>query len=94
MLARKSTEELPTAWARSIPPKFHSYDHALFDPTGAGVLSLSYSIAQLGWIGGMLVLLAFAAITWYTTRLLADVCLVNGVRQRSYMGEWLFCGTW
>ncbi|KAL6778543.1 Amino acid permease 5 [Auxenochlorella protothecoides] len=60
--------------------------HIITAVVGAGVLSLSYSIAQLGWIGGMLVLLAFAGITWYTTRLLADVCLVNGVRQRSYMG--------
>ena len=54
---------------------------------GAGVLSLSYSIAQMGWIGGLLTLLAFAAITWYTTFLLSEACIVNGVRQRTYMSE-------
>lgn len=51
------------------------------------MLSLSYSIAQMGWIGGLLTLLAFAAITWYTTFLLSEACIVNGVRQRTYMSE-------
>ena len=50
-------------------------------------VSLSYSIAQMGWIGGLLTLLAFAAITWYTTFLLSEACIVNGVRQRTYMSE-------
>lgn len=56
------------------------------------MLSLSYSVAQMGWIGGLIVLLLFAGITWYTTILLSDVTMVNGVRQRTYMGKRAWMG--
>lgn len=60
-----------------------------FSAAGAGVLSLSYSIGVLGWFGGMLVMVVFALITWFTSQLLVAVTVVDGVRQRSYMGEQL-----
>lgn len=51
---------------------------------GAGVLSLPYSIAMIGWPGGIICLLVFSWITLYTSQLLADVNVVDGVRMRSY----------
>ncbi|KAK4575489.1 hypothetical protein RGQ29_026451 [Quercus rubra] len=39
---------------------------------GAGVLSLAWSVAQLGWIAGPLLMIAFAGITIVSTNLLCD----------------------
>lgn len=39
---------------------------------GAGVLSLSWAVAQLGWIAGPVVMIIFALITLYSTFLLVD----------------------
>ena len=46
--------------------------------------SLSYSVAVLGWVAGLAVMIMFAAITWYTSSLLADCYIFKGERQRSY----------
>ncbi|KAJ7558360.1 hypothetical protein O6H91_04G035800 [Diphasiastrum complanatum] len=46
--------------------------HVITAVIGSGVLSLAWSMAQLGWIAGPLVLLAFALVTYYTSLLLAD----------------------
>eukprot|EP01018_Ginkgo_biloba_P025838 Gb_05209 [translate_table: standard] len=46
--------------------------HIITAVIGSGVLSLAWSIAQLGWIAGPAVMLAFAAVTFYTSCLLAD----------------------
>ena len=39
---------------------------------GAGVLSLAWTVAQLGWIAGPLLMIVFAGITIISTNLLCD----------------------
>ncbi|KAH9312148.1 hypothetical protein KI387_027183, partial [Taxus chinensis] len=39
---------------------------------GAGVLSLAWSVARLGWIAGTAVMVFFALVTYYSSSLLAD----------------------
>ncbi|XP_034684532.1 amino acid permease 1-like [Vitis riparia] len=53
---------------------------------GAGVLSLAWSLAQIGWVG-VLVLIIFGIITFYTSNLLAECyrCPVTGKRNYTYM---------
>ncbi|KAL4325399.1 hypothetical protein GQ457_11G012130 [Hibiscus cannabinus] len=46
--------------------------HIIAGVIGAGVLSLAWSIAQLGWIAGPITMLVFAAITFVSTCLLSD----------------------
>lgn len=46
--------------------------HIITAIIGSGVLSLSWAIAQLGWIIGVGTLLTFSCITFYTSGLLAD----------------------
>ncbi|KAK8638427.1 hypothetical protein V6N13_136852 [Hibiscus sabdariffa] len=46
--------------------------HIITGVIGAGVLSLAWSIAQLGWIAGPTTMLVFAAITFVSTCLLCD----------------------
>lgn len=46
--------------------------HVITAVIGAGVLSLAWSVAQLGWVAGPLVLLLFAAITVVSVNLLSD----------------------
>ncbi|KAG6474575.1 probable amino acid permease 7 [Zingiber officinale] len=46
--------------------------HIITGVIGAGVLSLAWSIAQLGWVAGPLAMLLFAAITLVQSSLLAD----------------------
>ncbi|XP_075669275.1 putative amino acid permease 7 isoform X1 [Castanea sativa] len=57
---------------------------------GAGVLSLAWSVAQLGWIAGPLLMIAFAGITIVSTNLLCDCYRYpdpecGPARNRSYM---------
>ncbi|KAK8568270.1 hypothetical protein V6N12_006826 [Hibiscus sabdariffa] len=61
--------------------------HIITAVIGSGVLSLSWAIAQLGWIGGSIALVVFSFITWYTSALLADCCRdpVSGRRCSCYM---------
>ncbi|WRX15174.1 Amino acid transporter [Theobroma cacao] len=61
--------------------------HIITAVIGSGVLSLSWAIAQLGWIAGPVTLLLFSAITWFTSTLLADCCRdpISGRRCSSYM---------
>ena len=47
------------------------------------MLALPSAIAWLGWLGGMLSLLVFAAITLYTSQLLVACYWVNGRRNRT-----------
>lgn len=51
--------------------------HIITAVIGSGVLSLAWSTAQLGWIGGPAVLVLFSIITFYASSLLAD-CYRNG----------------
>ncbi|XP_057842864.1 amino acid permease 3 isoform X4 [Cryptomeria japonica] len=46
--------------------------HIITAVIGAGVLSLAWSVAQLGWIAGPAIMLVFALITYYSSSLLAD----------------------
>ncbi|KAF3453248.1 hypothetical protein FNV43_RR03688 [Rhamnella rubrinervis] len=64
--------------------------HIITGVIGAGVLSLSWSVAQLGWIAGPLIILVFAASTILSTRLLSDCYRYpdpefGPARLRSYM---------
>ncbi|PQP95805.1 amino acid permease 6-like isoform X1 [Prunus yedoensis var. nudiflora] len=56
---------------------------------GSGVLSLAWAIAQLGWVAGPAVLMAFSFITYFTSTLLADCYRspdpVHGKRNYTYM---------
>ncbi|XP_068647045.1 amino acid permease 8-like [Aristolochia californica] len=46
--------------------------HAVTAILGSGVLALPWSVAQLGWALGPVVLIAFAFVTYYTAILLSD----------------------
>lgn len=46
--------------------------HIITGVVGSGVLSLAWSMAQLGWIAGPLAMLFFAAVTLLSTFLLCD----------------------
>ncbi|KAF8031770.1 hypothetical protein BT93_D0859 [Corymbia citriodora subsp. variegata] len=62
--------------------------HILTAVIGSGVLSLAWSIAQLGWIAGPVYLLCLAAITYVSASLLSDCYRspdpVTGTRNYSY----------
>jgi amino acid permease len=62
--------------------------HIITAVIGSGVLSLAWAIAQLGWVIGPVVLLAFSAITWFCSSLLADCYRapdpVHGKRNYTY----------
>ncbi|CAN0921945.1 Amino acid permease 6 [Linum grandiflorum] len=63
--------------------------HIITAVIGSGVLSLAWAIAQLGWVAGPVVLLAFSFITLFTSTLLADAYRspdpVSGKRNYTYM---------
>ncbi|GJM87772.1 hypothetical protein PR202_ga03763 [Eleusine coracana subsp. coracana] len=46
--------------------------HIVAAVVGSGVLALAWTVAQLGWVVGPLVLLGFSCVTYYTSALLAD----------------------
>lgn len=46
--------------------------HIITAVVGSGVLSLAWSVAQLGWIAGPIAMLSFAVITLIQASLLAD----------------------
>lgn len=46
--------------------------HIITAVIGSGVLSLAWAIAQLGWVAGPAILMAFSFITFFTSTLLAD----------------------
>ena len=49
-------------------------EHIMTGVIGSGVLSLAWSMAQLGWIAGPLAVLFFALITFISTFLLCNCC--------------------
>lgn len=64
--------------------------HIITGVIGAGVLSLAWSTAQLGWIAGPLCMIAFAGVTIISSNLLADCHRhpdpeFGHIRIRSYM---------
>ncbi|XP_010475860.1 PREDICTED: amino acid permease 8-like [Camelina sativa] len=66
--------------------------HIITAVVGSGVLSLSWAIAQLGWLAGTVILVTFAIINYYTSTMLADCYRspdaddVPGTRNYTYMG--------
>ncbi|KAL1332660.1 hypothetical protein HN51_061440 [Arachis hypogaea] len=63
--------------------------HIITAVIGSGVLSLAWSTAQLGWIGGPVALLCLAIVTYISSFLLSDCYRtpdpVTGKRNYSYM---------
>lgn len=63
--------------------------HIITAVIGSGVLSLAWAIAQLGWVAGPAVLMAFSFITYFTSTFLADSYRhpgpVHGRRNYTYM---------
>ncbi|KAI8548505.1 hypothetical protein RHMOL_Rhmol07G0278300 [Rhododendron molle] len=63
--------------------------HIITAVIGSGVLSLAFAIAQLGWVAGPAVLMAFSFITYFTSTLLADCYRapdpITGQRNYTYM---------
>ena len=61
--------------------------HIITAVIGSGVLSLAWSMAQLGWIAGPVALLGFAVVTYFTSLLLTDCYRspVTGKRNYTYM---------
>ncbi|XP_066332416.1 probable amino acid permease 7 isoform X1 [Miscanthus floridulus] len=80
--------------------------HIITAVIGSGVLSLAWSVAQLGWVGGPAAMVFFAGVTAVQSTLIADCYISHDpergvVRNRSYvdavrlyLGEksQLFCG--
>ncbi|XP_061355633.1 amino acid permease 6-like [Gastrolobium bilobum] len=79
--------------------------HIVTAVIGSGVLSLAWSIAQLGWIAGPIILIIFSLVTLFTSFLLSDCYrypdTVHGTRNPSYMQmvknilggtQYRFCG--
>ncbi len=61
--------------------------HVITTVIGSGILSLTWAISTMGWIAGPVLLLAFAAVTWYTSLLLTDAYRHpkgSGTRNRTY----------
>ena len=46
--------------------------HIITGVMGAGVLSLAWSLAQLGWLFGPPAIVVFALVTWISTSILSD----------------------
>uniref|UniRef100_A0A0D9VKD7 Amino acid transporter transmembrane domain-containing protein n=1 Tax=Leersia perrieri TaxID=77586 RepID=A0A0D9VKD7_9ORYZ len=71
-----------TAWTAAA--------HIITAVIGSGVLSLAWSVAQLGWLGGPAAMVFFAGVTTIQSSLLAD-CYISHhpehgvVRNRSYV---------
>ncbi|KAI3789144.1 hypothetical protein L2E82_01932 [Cichorium intybus] len=61
--------------------------HIITAVVGSGVLSLTWCLAQLGWVVGTSFLVVFAAISWFTCILLTDCYRshVTGSRNYNYM---------
>ncbi|XP_020274477.1 amino acid permease 6 isoform X2 [Asparagus officinalis] len=59
--------------------------HIITAVIGSGVLSLAWAIAQLGWVVGPTVLIAFSLITWFCSSLLVDCYRSHGKRNYTYM---------
>ncbi|KAK4487163.1 hypothetical protein RD792_006481, partial [Penstemon davidsonii] len=63
--------------------------HIITGVIGSGVLSLAWSVAQLGWIGGPISMVVFGIITIISSNLLCDCYrypdpVVGHIRNRSY----------
>ncbi|KAI3703758.1 hypothetical protein L1987_73953 [Smallanthus sonchifolius] len=76
----KNTVRTGTLWS--------TIAHIITAVIGSGVLSLAWSVSQLGWIGGPVALFFFAMVTYVSSSLLADCYRspdpVIGTRNRNF----------
>ena len=74
--------------------------HIITAVIGSGVLSLAWSVAQLGWVGGPAAMVFFAGVTAVQSTLIADCYISHDpergvVRNRSYVDAVrLYLGTY
>jgi len=68
---------------------FTASAHIVTAVIGSGVLSLAWAVAQLGWIGGTVILILFSLVTLLTSVLMADCYRypdpIHGTRNPTYM---------
>ncbi|TKY57447.1 amino acid permease 7 [Spatholobus suberectus] len=60
------------AWQSGLGNLWWAVAHIITGVIGAGVLSLAWSVAQLGWIAGPLITIFFAGTTYVSANLLCD----------------------
>ncbi|XP_038996214.1 probable amino acid permease 7 [Hibiscus syriacus] len=85
-----STDQVSAQHVNRTGSVWAAIAHIISGVIGAAVLSLAWSIAQLGWIAGPVSMLAFAAITTLSTYLLCDCYMFHHpqhgpIRVHSYM---------
>ncbi|VAI60300.1 unnamed protein product [Triticum turgidum subsp. durum] len=95
-------EKLPESSCSSSEPEEHPVKrtgtvwtasaHIITAVVGSGVLSLAWSVAQLGWVGGPAAIVFFAGVTVVQSSLLAECYVSRGdpergglIRNKSYM---------
>jgi hypothetical protein len=75
--------------ARTTGTVWTATSHIVAAVVGSGVLALAWTVAQLGWVVGPLVLVGFSCVTYYTSALLADCYRypdpVDGAVNREYI---------
>ncbi|XP_057440947.1 probable amino acid permease 7 [Lotus japonicus] len=71
-MGEEETYNLPLIQRRRTGNVWSAVAHIITGVIGAGVLSLAWSVAQLGWIAGPLAILLFAGTTLASTNLLCD----------------------
>jgi len=77
----------PNEFALSAGTVLTATAHVITTVIGSGILSLTWAISTMGWVAGPVLLLAFAAVTWYTSLLLTDAYRHpkgSGPRNRTY----------
>lgn len=83
-------KQLSSGADHHVPPTIHAGNwvtasgHLVTVMVGAGVLSLPSAMSWLGWVGGMLSLVLFYAISLWCSLMLTAVYKVNGVRHTTY----------
>ncbi|KAK6230012.1 hypothetical protein QUC31_001530 [Theobroma cacao] len=91
LLASSSSSTEVSAWpVERTGTLWTATAHVITGVIGAGVLSLAWSTAQLGWIAGPMSMLVFAGITLVSTNLLCDCYMYpdpehGPIRIKSYM---------
>ncbi|CAL2263082.1 unnamed protein product [Prunus armeniaca] len=89
LISSSSTNELSQQPLKRTGTIWTAVAHIITGVIGAGVLSLAWSVAQLGWVAGPLFMLVFAAVTIISNNLLSDCYRYpdsdGPTRSRSYM---------
>ncbi|BFG33631.1 hypothetical protein CerSpe_199070 [Prunus speciosa] len=89
LISSSSTNELSQQPLKRTGTIWTAIAHIITGVIGAGVLSLAWSVAQLGWLAGPLLMLVFAAVTILSNNLLSDCYRYpdsdGPTRSRSYL---------